>query len=84
MESPLIKQKVLEIIAQHIAHKNIPVHLNSHFRDDLMFDSLGIFNLLSIIQSDFNVQIPIENLADLTTVGKLITEIERLVSHSDS
>ena len=42
------------------------------FKEDLGADSLDLFELVTNLEEEYNIEIPAEELENLTTVGKVI------------
>ena len=42
------------------------------FKDDLGADSLDLFELVMALEDEYNIEIPAEDLTDLTTVGAVM------------
>ena len=42
------------------------------FKEDLGADSLYLFELVTNLEEEYNIEIPAEELENLTTVGKVI------------
>ncbi len=45
---------------------------DTSFKDDLGADSLDLFELVMALEDEYSVEIPAEELTDLTTVGSVI------------
>ena len=54
------------------------ITLDSSFKDDLDLDSLDVIELLMILEEDFGLEINLEELVDITTVGDACDIIEEL------
>ena len=52
---------------------------NSSLKDDLDLDSLDVIELLMILEEDFGLEINLEDLVDITTVGDACDIIEELI-----
>ncbi len=48
---------------------------DTRFKEDLGADSLDLFELVMNLEEEYNVEIPAEELADLTTVGAFLNYI---------
>lgn len=73
-----MRDKVVEIIAGvlKVAPEQIAPELS--VGDIPEWSSMAQMSIITALQSEFNVEIPMEDLFDLTSVGSLIDEIERL------
>ena len=65
-------EKMKEIIAEQLncaAESSTP---ETSFKEDLGADSLDLFELVMALEDEYSVEIPSEELQDLTTVGAVI------------
>ena len=65
-------EKISEIIAEVLNIDASEVDLTSDFKDDLDADSLNLFELVMAIESEYDVEVPSEDLEDIKTVGDMI------------
>lgn len=54
------------------------INLDLSLKDDLGLDSLDVIELLMILEEDFNVEINIEDLIDITTIRDACDLLEKL------
>ena len=65
-------EKMKEIIAEQLNVDAESVTEASSFKDDLGADSLDLFELVMALEEEYDVEIPAEDLEDLTPVGAVI------------
>ena len=65
-------EKMKEIIAEQLNVDAESVTEASSFKDDLGADSLDLFELVMALEEEYDVEIPAEDLEDLTTVGAVM------------
>ena len=65
-------EKMKEIIAEQLSGEADSITEASSFKDDLGADSLDLFELAMALEDTYSVEIPSEDLENLTTVGKVI------------
>lgn len=68
--------KLKEIIEDKLSVDVADITVETNFKDDLGVDSLDLFELVMALEEEFGVEIPSEDLEQLTTVGKVIEYIE--------
>ncbi len=61
-----------EMIAEQLNCDAETITAETSFKDDLGADSLDLFELVMALEDEYNVEIPSEELTDLTTVGAVI------------
>ncbi len=69
-------EKIREMIAENL---NIDVNTiteEASFKEDLGVDSLDLFELVMALEEEFGVEIPTEDLEELTTVGAVVKYVE--------
>ena len=65
-------EKMKEIIAEQLNCEADSITMETSFKEDLGADSLDLFELVMDIEDEYSVEIPSEELQDLTTVGAVI------------
>ena len=65
-------EKMKEIIAEQLNCDAESITLETSFKEDLGADSLDLFELVLALEDEYSVEIPSEELQDLTTVGAVI------------
>lgn len=69
-------EKVKEIIEEQLNLDGVEITEATSFKDDLEADSLDLFELVMALEEEFGVEIPSEDLEQITTVGAIIKYIE--------
>ncbi len=62
-------EKIREMIAENLNIDIETITENASFKEDLGVDSLDLFELVMALEEEFGVEIPTEDLEELTTVG---------------
>ena len=65
-------EKMREIIAEQLNWEAESIQLETSFKEDLGADSLDLFELVMALEDEYSVDIPSEELQELTTVGAVI------------
>ena len=65
-------EKMKEIIADQLSIEAEGITAESRFKEDLEADSLDLFELVSALEDEYDIEIPSEDLEELTTVGAII------------
>jgi acyl carrier protein len=65
-------EKMKEIIAEQLNCEADEVKVETSFKEDLGADSLDLFELVMALEDEYSVEIPAEELTELTTVGKVM------------
>lgn len=69
-------EKIKSIIAEQLNVEESIVTINASFKDDLGADSLDLFELVMALEEEYDVEIPSEDLANITTVEGVITYLK--------
>ncbi|MEI3219984.1 MAG: acyl carrier protein [Lachnoclostridium sp.] len=69
-------EKIIEIIADALGVDAGNITAASSFKEDLNADSLDLFELVMALEEEFDVEIPTEDLEQITTVGDVEKYIE--------
>ena len=65
-------EKMKEIIAEQLNCDAESITLETSFKEDLGADALDLFELVMALEDEYSVEIPSEELQDLTTVGAVV------------
>ena len=65
-------EKMKEMIADQLNAEADEITEATSFKDDLGADSLDLFELVMALEEEYNVEIPSEDLENLTTVGAVM------------
>ena len=65
-------EKMKAILAEQLGLNEDEITLESRFKEDLEADSLDLFELLTTLEEQYELEIPAEDMEDLTTVGAVI------------
>ena len=66
-------EKMKEIIADQLGVSEDEVTLEASFKEDLDADSLDLFELVMALEEEYDVEIPSDDLAELTQLVMLST-----------
>ena len=69
-------EKMKEIIAEQLSVEAETVTEASSFKEDLGADSLDLFELVMALEDEYSVEIPAEDLEQLTTVGEVMNYLK--------
>ena len=69
-------EKMKEIIAEQLSVEADNVTEDSSFKEDLGADSLDMFELVMALEDEYSVEIPAEDLEQLTTVGEVMNYLK--------
>ena len=72
-------EKMREIIAEQLNCEAESIQLETSFKEDLGADSLDLFELVMALEDEYSVDIPSEELQELTTVGAVIDYLKQKV-----
>ncbi|MBQ7955967.1 MAG: acyl carrier protein [Lachnospiraceae bacterium] len=65
-------ERVKEIIMEQLNVEDVEITEATSFKDDLGADSLDLFELVMAFEEEYGVEIPSEDLEQITTVGAVI------------
>ena len=69
-------EKVVEIVKEQLNVEDVEITRETSFKDDLDADSLDLFELVMALEEEFGIEIPAEELEQITTVGAVIDYLE--------
>lgn len=65
-------EKLIGIIEEQLSVEGMEITENTRFKEDMSADSLDLFELAMAIEEAFEVEIPSEELENITTVGSVV------------
>ena len=65
-------EKIKALLAEELGVNADEITAETSFKEDLGADSLDLFELVTNFEEEYNIEIPAEELENLTTVGKVI------------
>lgn len=75
-ENRIMLEKVKEIVAESLNVEESTLSETTSFKEDLGADSLDLFEMVMVFEEAFEVEIPSEDLEQITTVGDVVKYIE--------
>jgi acyl carrier protein len=72
-----VSDRIRTALAAHLKRDVGKIGLHDDLRKDLGLDSLAMIELLFKIEETFDLEIPNEDLSQITTVGDVIAYVER-------
>ena len=75
-ENKIMLEKVKEIVAESLNVEESTLSETTSFKEDLGADSLDLFEMVVAFEEAFEVEIPSEDLEQITTVGDVVKYIE--------
>lgn len=72
-------EEMKEMIAEQLNCEESSITETTSFKDDLGADSLDLFELVMALEEKYEVEIPSEELAELTTVGAVMEYLKNKV-----
>ena len=79
-----VSRKITYALADYLKRDPASIRPDYHLRDDLGLDSMAVIELVYLLEETFNLQIPDEDLAGLTSVEHVVHYIEGRLKPSTS
>lgn len=76
MSDEQIRQRVIDIVCEHLAVNKDQVTDNTSFIEDIGADSLDIVELVMELEEEFDIQIPDDQAEKIKTVGEAVEYIK--------
>lgn len=68
-------ERIKEIVSENLGIDSAQITEGSSFKDDLGADSLDLFEMVMALEDEYEIEIPTEDLEQITTVGDVINYI---------
>ena len=75
------KESILQVIykeLENINENNISLTADTDMTTDLNVDSVSVMDLMFALEEEFDVAVPLNDLADIRTIGELANLVEKL------
>ena len=69
-------ERIIELTADTLGAEAAQITAETSFMEDLHADSLDLFELAMALEEEFSVEIPSEDLEQITTVGDTMKYLE--------
>lgn len=69
-------ERIKELTAENLGVDEANITKETSFKDDLGADSLDLFELVMALEEEYDVEIPTEDLEQISTVADVIQYIE--------
>ena len=71
-------EKIKALLAEELGVNADEITAETSFKEDLGADSLDLFELVTNLEEEYNIEIPEEQLEEMTTVGKVIDYLKSI------
>ncbi len=71
-------EKIKALLAEELGVNADEITAETSFKEDLGADSLDLFELVTNLEEEYNIEIPAEQLEEMTTVGKVIDYLKSM------
>ena len=71
-------EKIKALLAEELGVNADEITAETSFKEDLGADSLDLFELVTNLEEEYNIEIPAEQLEEMTTAGKVIDYLKSI------
>ena len=71
-------EKIKALLAEELGVNADEITAETSFKEDLCADSMDLFELVTNLEEEYNIEIPAEQLEEMTTVGKVIDYLKSI------
>ena len=68
----MIFDKLVSIMAEQLGVRPQDISMDTLLRDDLAVDSLDLYNLGMILEDEFNIELPQDEMNDIESVADVV------------
>ncbi len=69
-------EKMRKMLAEQLDLSEDQIKPESRFKEDLEADSLDLFEMLTTLEEEFDIEIPVEDMEGLQTVGAVVDYLQ--------
>ena len=77
--SPSVRDGIAAALSQTVGRR-VEISDDTNIARDLGLDSLAVMNFIMALEDEYDISIPLDRVAQVETVGDLVTAIEELRS----
>ena len=70
-------EKIVEMIKEQLNIDDKEITMETSFKDDLDADSIDIFELVMQLEEEYGVEMPAEELEEMSTVGDIVEYLKK-------
>ena len=74
----MIFDKLVSIMAEQLGVQPQDISMDTLLRDDLAVDSLDLYNLGMILEDEFNIELPQDEMNDIESVADVVKMLKEL------
>ena len=71
-------EKIKALLAEELGVNADEITAETSFKEDLGADSLDLFEVVTNLEEEYSIEIPAEQLEEMTTVGKVIDYLKSI------
>ena len=65
-------EKIRQALAEQLNLDENLINEDTNFKDDLGLDSLDLFELITALEEEYSIDLPVEELTDIETVNDIM------------
>lgn len=73
-------ERVIAVLADKLSKEESEIKASSNIKDDSGADSLDMVEVIMGLEDEFEIEIPEEDAANITTVGEIVKYLEAKVA----
>ncbi len=74
----MIFDKIVEIMMDHLSIQPQDITPETSFKEDLAIDSLDLYDLVTALEDEFNIEVPSERQGEIETMEDLVKILKEL------
>ena len=74
----MIFDKIVELMMDHLSIQPQDITLETSFKEDLAVDSLDLYDLVTALEDEFNIEVPSERQLEIETIDELVKVLKEL------
>ena len=74
----MIFDKIVELMMDHLSIQPQDITLETSFKEDLAVDSLDLYDLVTALEDEFNIEVPSDRQLEIETIDDLVKVLKEL------
>lgn len=76
----MVYERLVEIITGKLGIPGEEIQMNTAFDEDLGIDSLDLFEIITLVEEEYDIEFSVEDTEKLKTVGDCVKFIESAIA----
>ena len=73
-------ERIRDLVADKLGVEPDEITMETSFADDLLADSITLFELIMTIEDEFDIEVDDESIEQINTIGDIVNYLEEIIN----